>query len=80
MKSDVCEPRGSEPGWAESEMNCQIRGLNVRVKRFYHFYSRGCCATYSYLSGIFCEKEDECKKLGLYEQCPVLKEMMARNE
>jgi len=80
MESKACEIKPAESSWAESERDCPVRNLTVRVKKFYHFYSRGCCATYSYLSGIFCEQEDDCKKLGLYDQCPLLKEMIAPNE
>lgn len=68
------ESKEIQENWAESTMNCPVRNLRVHYKRFYHFYSRGCCSTYNYLSGVFCEREDECKKLMVYDQCPLLKE------
>jgi len=56
--------------------DCSVRGLKVQHTKFYHFFSRGCCSTYSYLYMSFCEKEEECKQLGIYERCPLLKELV----
>ncbi len=74
------ELKSTEPGWAEEKLECPVALQTVRVKRFYHFFSRGCCSTYSYNSGIFCELEEECKKLAKYDRCPLLKEMIESDE
>jgi len=64
----------------EFEFYCPIREMEVVVKKFYHFFSRGCCSVYSHLYGAFCEREEECKELGVFDRCPLIKEIIEIEE
>ena len=75
-------PAGSppEPKSAIVYFDCPVRNLRVKHTKFYHFNWRGCCSIYSYLMMAYCEREEECKQMGVYDRCPLLKELMEQND
>jgi len=64
----------------ELKIYCTVREMEVVVKKFYHFFSRGCCSVYSHLYGAFCQREEECKELGVFDRCPLIKEIIEIEE
>ena len=79
-EADKCELKPAPRSEAETTLDCPVRKLTARVQRFYHFYSRGGGSTYRYLSAAFCERENECRSAGVYDRCPLIKEMMEEND
>jgi len=79
-EADQCELKPAAPAGAETTLECAVRKRTVRVSRYYHFFSRGCCSTYSYLYAALCDCEDACRREGVYDQCPLLKELLDQND